>query len=559
MATVTPPSPTALDTATKPEPTALRATGRKIHRPAHSDRASPWLVCVGVLVAAGLTPCAVRAQTVDASAAAQRLEAPPARRIARWQVVPRVTLSETYTDNATLAAPGSAQSDWVRVLTPGIQISGAGPRVSGRFDYSLQDLAYANQTQLNSRRNLLSSFATVEAVENWLFVDARASITQQNTSAFSAAAQDPAGAISNRTETTQYQVSPYLRGRVSDIAAYQVRFSRTETQTSNGAVPATQTAQWVARIRNTPSSSKLGWSLDSDAMTIRNDTMGNKQSGRIRASLIYDIYPELHASVMYGRENTNYASSATQVINTPGVGLEWSPGARTQFAAVRERRFFGDGQSLLFSHRTPLLALKYTDDKDVTAMSNQIAAGGQGSVQALMSDLLTSSIPDPTARAQAVRSSLEQAGASSPPAGGFITSRIFISHSRDASAVLMGRRNTMTIRLNQRDNQSIGLGAVASADSFSSSADIRQQTASASWTHRLSPLSSITNSVSSLHTSGSGATGLESRQNAHNAFFATRIGAKTTASVGVRRTRFSSTVSPGYRENALVGTLSMTF
>jgi len=527
------------------------------------------MLSVSVLVASSLSPSMAGAQTPDragaqadgAPVAPQLPQAQPARRAtARWQIIPQVTLSETYSDNVARAAAGSTQSGWVRDLSPGIGVTGAGPRVGGTFNYRLRDLAYSNQPQLNSRQNLLSSFATIEALENWLFIDARASITQQSTSAFAAQAQDLAGTGSNQTETTVYQVSPYLRGKFSDTAAYQIRFNQTGSHTNNGAVPATETSQWVQRIRNLPSSSKVGWSFDSDAMTIRNSTLGKKQNGRVSGSLIYDIYPELHASLMYGREMSNYAGSGTQISTTPGFGLEWSPGARTQFAAVKERRSFGEGHSLRFSHRTPLLALLYSDTKDASVMANQIASAGQSSAYAMMSDLLTSSIPDPEARGQAVRSRLEQTGVSATSAGGgFVTSRIFISRNREASAVLLGRRNTMTLTLNQRDSQSIGLGAATVTDSFSSSTDIRQQTASLAWTHRLSPSSTLTNSLSRLHTSGSGSAGLETSQYTQNAFLTSQIGLRTSASIGVRRARFASTVSPGYRENAFVGSLSIHF
>jgi len=522
-------------------------------------RAGAWMPSIGVLAAVCLSPCIARAQAVDAVPTARSSEGQHARRVTPWRIVPRISLSETYSDNVTHAAPGFVQSGWMRDLTPGISITGAGPRVSGSLDYRLRDLAYANQSRLNNRQNLLSAFATVEAAENWLYVDARASVTQQNTSAFGAPAQDFAGAGSNRTETTVYQVSPYMRGRFGNIANYHIRFNQTGSDNGNSvASQATTTSEWVARVRNAPSSSKLGWSYDSNVLIVRNDTVGKRQNGRIRGSLLYDIQPELHASLIYGRENSDYATSTTQATDTSGFGFEWSPSARTQVAAVKERRSFGEGHSLLLSHRTPVVALKYTDTKDISIMPNQIAAGGRGSIQALMSDLLTSSIPDPAARAQAVRSSLGQAG-TSPATGGFVTSNIFISRNREASAVLLGRRNTLTMTLRQQDSQSMGVGAASLADSFSLSSNISQQTASASWAYRLSAKSTLTNSLSSLHSLGSGATSIESRQYAQTAFLTSQVGKSTTTSIGVRRTRFSSTVAPGYRENAFVGSLSISF
>lgn len=542
-----------------PVTAATHADGLKCGRRAHIHRASPWNLCLGVLVAVCLAPCMARAQAVDAAAAVQPLDGQPARGTARWQITPRVTLSETYTDNMALAPPALAQSGWVRDITPSISVAGAGPRVSGSFAYSLHDLSYANQPQLNNRQNLLSSFATVEAVENWLFVDALASITQQNTSPFGPVAQDAASASSNRTETTIYRVSPYLRGRVSDIASYQFRFNQIGSHTNGGVSPATATAEWVAQIKNLPHSSKLGWSFDGDAMTIRNDTVGTKQNSRVRGSLIYDFQPELHASFMFGRENSDYASSTMQSTNTSGFGLEWSPGPRTQFAAVKERRSFGEGHSLLLSHRTAWVTLKYTDNKDVAVMSNQIAAGGQSSVQALMTSLSTSSIPDPVAGGLAATSGLAPTGASTAATPGFVTSSIFISRNRVASAVFAGRRNTITITLSDADSQSINPGVAPVTDSFSSSTDIRQRSASAAWLYRLSPVSTLTNSISSQRSNGSGAASAESRQYSNSAFLSSQIGRRTTASIGVRRTKFFSTLAPGYRENAFLGSLSISF
>jgi len=161
----------------------MLATRHQTGRSARVGRASPWILHIGILVGTNLTPGMAPAQGIDTSAVSQRAAEQPPSRSARWLVVPRVSLLETYTDNVTHAAPGFAKSGWVRDVTPGIHVQGNGPRVSGFLDYGLRDVSYADQSQLNRRQNLLSSFVTIEALDNWLYLDARANITQQNTSA----------------------------------------------------------------------------------------------------------------------------------------------------------------------------------------------------------------------------------------------------------------------------------------------------------------------------------------------------------------------------------------
>src|SRR6185436_20994815 len=100
-----------------------------------------------------------------------------------------------------------------------------------------------------------------------------------------------------------------------------------------------------------------------------------------------------------GVEVTDMAAGTLERTKTPGFGVEWSPSGRTQLAAVAEQRFFGTGHNVLFSHRTPRLALGYVDEKEVSTLPGRLATGGQSSVSNLMADLLAASVPDPTKRA----------------------------------------------------------------------------------------------------------------------------------------------------------------
>lgn len=498
--------------------------------------------------------------TAPAAVGASQAQAPELVRLRPWRLTPRLSVTETYTDNVTLAQPGAARSDWVTNVSPGLRIEGTGPRLRGFLDYRIQSLFYANDSRLNSRRNALDSRVTVEVLENWFFVDARASISQQNRTAFAAVASDVAIASGNRVETTVFQLSPYLRGRISDIATYQLRFNATEGSSRGAASSSTGITEWRASMRSASPSAKIGWTLDGTALTINNDTAGKSQSARARGSLIYQYEPQLHFSFYEGIETTNFAGSNRQTTHTPGLGVAWTPTSRTEVAAIREKRFFGQGQTVLLRHRTPSMAFQYSDNKELAAVPNLIAASGPGSLFAMISDLLAASIPDLELRTQAVNSRLERSAlpADSSVATGFQTNRAFLRQNRQASAALLGATNTITLIWSRQDQQAVGV-ASGPPDSFASNPSIRQQTLRAAWTHRVSAVSSVTLVGSRLHAEGLTGVAAESTQNTVSLLLSSQIEPKTIASVGGRHGTFESTVAGNHRENAVLGTIATRF
>ena len=486
--------------------------------------------------------------------------AQPVAPINSWRFTPTISVTETYTDNGELVPSATATKNWITDSALGIRIEKTGIRSRLYFDYRLHDFRYSRNARLNNTQRLLSSYVTVAPIDNWLFVDASANITQQNRSAFSiAGATDASGPNGNRVETATNQISPHIRGRLADIATYQLRFNGADIRSNDAALPDTKGKQWTGFIKNEHVSSGFGWSVDGNAISFRNKIVGKVHDERIRGSLSYEISPQIHVSVIGGSEVTNFAGMRNGA-KTSGIGLEWSPDARTQFAAVKEKRFFGDGHSVSFSHRTALSAWKFTSTKDVSSLTGQSTASGAGTTAGLLSDLLVSSIPDPIAREAAVRQQLEASGISGSSAlsGGFATGRAFLFRNDEASVALRGVYNTVTLTFSRRDQRGFGQTA-AGTDSFSLSNDIRQQGVNFNWALRLSPLSSLTLVATSLQSEGLSVTGLDTRQRSLNLLFSTRIGLNTYATFGARRVQFDNSLNTSYRENAVLGSVSLRY
>ena len=477
-----------------------------------------------------------------------------------WRFTPMLSVSETYSDNVTLAPAGAAKRDWITTVSPGIHAEGSGVRVRGFFDYRLSDSTYANEANLDNRQNFLNSRITVELLEKRFFIETRASISQQVRSAFSATSTDTSSATANRVETSVYQIAPYWRGRYSDIAIYQIRLNATQSTSRGIAASSTSTTEWLGSLRSATPSAKIGWALEGTALSVDSGAAKKSEMTRGRGSMILEVQPDLHLSLFEGFETTDFSGSGRQSSHTPGFGLAWTPSIRTQVAAIREKRIFGQAQTIALSHRISRIALRYDDSREIAVLSNLVAASGPGTLNALMSDLLMSGIPDPALRAQAVNSRLETSGqpAQSGAVGEFQTNQIFLRRNRQLSVAALGATDTVTLSWNLRDQLAVG-SVASSLDSFSVSPSIRQRTVRATWMHRLSPISSMTLSSSRLNTQSLAGSTAESTQTAMSLLATRKIGQRTSVSVGVRRSVFDSTVTGGNRENAVLSTLATRF
>lgn len=102
-------------------------------------------------------------------------EAGPAR---AWTIVPRVSLMETVTDNINLSS-SDKQSGLISQLSPGVRIDARTARLKMYFDYALNGIVYSTGNNGNQAQNALNTFGTLEAIDNWLFLDFSGQISQQ--------------------------------------------------------------------------------------------------------------------------------------------------------------------------------------------------------------------------------------------------------------------------------------------------------------------------------------------------------------------------------------------
>ena len=143
-----------------------------------------------------------------------------------WRLSPWASAEATYTNNVNYSAGSQAKGDFVTSVSAGLNINGEGGgkrlRLSGSIGAAQQ--LYIGQPQDNSFAPNVNLSAKLEAIENFAFVDAQASISPTFISPFGAQPANLVNATPNRNTQQTYLVSPHIRGVFgSSNISYQLR------------------------------------------------------------------------------------------------------------------------------------------------------------------------------------------------------------------------------------------------------------------------------------------------------------------------------------------------
>ena len=481
-----------------------------------------------------------------------------------WKITPTLAVTETATDNVALTN-SNMKSDLISDVNPGIRIEGSGGRSKLRLNYQMHNLFYAQDSSRNEIQNSLNALGTLEAVDNWLFIEASGNISQQSLSAFGSSSSSSSVNVNtnlNSSETSTYRVSPYIVGSFGSFADYQLRYNFATASRKSSLSNDENTSELVGSLKGNTSFSNLAWSVDASTQTVDFDRGRDNEADRIRGVLTYQIDPQFRVYLIGGVESNNYQSVDKESSTTRGAGFDWSPTDRTLLSVSRENRFFGPANTISFTHRTANTAWKYSDTEDVVTQTDQQSTVSLGTYYDLFYNMF-SAFPE-SERVKLVEQALGALGKSVDEQiqGGFLTNGATIEHRRELSFALLGSRNTVTFAAGETQSERSSQGALISflADSdFVKAQKIRQRFARVNWSHKLTPSSSLVASISKSKSKGSGteSSNLETTEEHYSVNLTTQLGPKTNAGLGFRRSVGDGTVN--YTENALTGVLSHQF
>jgi hypothetical protein len=204
----------------------------------------------------------------------------------------------------------------------------------------------------------LNATADAILVEQWLFLDADATASQNEVSPFVAGGDDRADRTGNTNTTYRYSVSPYVSRRFKDVANLLLRYTYDDQYNTKDIVGDRSQETWLLTLGSGPVFSPLSWSLQGDYQkTDYSDTPGrptnnNSELKSAQLNLGYQVNRFWNINGYYGDEWNDFVSSRDDIDGDYwGAGLTWTPNERTSVDVGTGDRFFGSTPWLRVSHR----------------------------------------------------------------------------------------------------------------------------------------------------------------------------------------------------------------
>ncbi|MDH0868386.1 TIGR03016 family PEP-CTERM system-associated outer membrane protein [Mitsuaria sp. GD03876] len=479
-----------------------------------------------------------------------------------WTIEPKISVTETWTDNLQLAPDGFRDKAIITAVSPGISISSNSGAVRGNFDYTLDGLVYTKSERSARVQNQLNTRILAELVPQALFVDVRGNVSQQSISAFGQQSTNNQLDSPNRTEVRSLQVSPYWRGILAGLATFELRATGLIRSSSDGGGGAGSSASGDSKQGTLslglsgPQGRVFNWGLNASTQRIHFDQTGvDNRTSSLLGSLYWIPDVDWTLGVNAGRERSDYFGSETSTIY--GVTARWTPTPRTRIDGEWQHHSYGNSHNLALEHRMQQIALRVSSSQSV--QTNDAPTGQATNYQLL--DLQFQGIqPDPVKRDALVRAVLAAMGLNGDAltGNGFISNTAMLQRRTELSIGYTGPRLVATLGANDSLSRRLGVSPTGSGD-LALTNRLRQRGASVSLGYRFTPLTTGSLSVTRQHTAGDdvGSTDMTSLL----ASVAMRVGPRADASFGLRHTKFDDNAfgNSGYRENAVYASLSQRF
>ena len=483
---------------------------------------------------------------------------------ADWKITPRLSLTETYTDNVTLATQGNEQSDFITQINPGISLTGTGARLKVNANYTMQNLFYAHESNQNSTYHQLGAGAKAELIKHFFFLDGTASISQQNISPFGPLTNNNENITNNRTTVKTYTISPYIQHKFSNFASAQARYTYNSVDSGIvGQQSGNQSDIILLSLTSGSAFRTLGWGLNYTKQKYSNFGFIPIETERYVGNLRYRISSKFSLTGTGGYEQFGYSPISGVASGTFWTaGFAWTPTGRTSIVASAGERFFGNTYNLIASHRTRRTAWSINYNQNITTTRDQFLIPATTDTANFLNQLWTSNIPDPVMRQQTVDAFIRDNGLSASvfePIN-FIANQFFLQKNLLASVALSGTKSTLVFSIyNQLREPQTAADVNNALIGTALNSDTKQIGANALWSYKISPRANANIGAIYIKTNIL-ATGQEDETKTFRVGLTKQIKPKLNGAVNFRHVeRTSNQIGSDYRENAIYASLSMAF
>jgi uncharacterized protein (PEP-CTERM system associated) len=512
-----------------------------------------------------------------------------------WEIRPRITLSEIFSDNPDLVSSSQAKSDWITEITPAVSIKREGGRIKVQADYRMTGLIYANDSDRNDILHGLDGRANAELVEDWFYVDATARISQQlrdgarsgDTGVVGVGGVGGIGGgvggggqvgisgINNTSQVGGYSISPYLKRRLGSFATVEARLTYEDVLSDDSDVSDGQTTRYRLSAVSGNMYYPLTWSASYEKSDTTYSDSDDTSNDRAALNARYTLNKDFGLLGRAGLEKNDYSGVDEDEEDYHYVGLGFSytpsrrfsadvyynysndednkhflsgsvtlnPTPRTSLRASADQRSFGRAYGLNFSHRTRQSNWTLNYQEDLTD-SNQQFLNYTGTLYAHTCGgaVIYTNSPIPPAGCVA------NPGLNLNLVNQSQTDETYTSKILSGAVTYTQRRSTFL------------LSAYANKRSYESSGDADEKTygLQGSWNLKTAPTTTFTLAGGVSRDDNGG----DDPDHLWNLGLAVthQFDAKVSANLGLRRQqRSSDEAGESYKENAVAARLNMSF
>ena len=285
-----------------------------------------------------------------------------------WRFEPSVGATATYTDNAN-QSESDPEDALILTVRPGFTLRSEGlRRIQASVNYGLSGVARFGEDQSTDLNHNLGATGKAELIEDFLFIDGTASISQELISLFGSPADADIN-DSNRATVGTYSISPYIQKRLGTFANAQARYTTSGAIFENDVASNSNANSFSAGLTSGTRFTDLSWGLNYSLRKAENSDTADTTFESARATVGYALTRKFRVFGTAGQDWNDYLSTSEIDGSSYSVGFGWSPTRRTSVEASVGERYFGRTYSFSGSHRTRLSqwTVRYSEDvSDIT-------------------------------------------------------------------------------------------------------------------------------------------------------------------------------------------------
>ncbi len=287
-----------------------------------------------------------------------------------WRFTPSIGSTVTFSDNVNQSA-NNEETGGSLSLTPGFTLQSLGSRrVRANVGYNMSAVTRFGGNSDNDLFHNLGASLKSEVVEDFFFVDANASVSQQLISLFGSPA-DASVNDSNRATVGTFSISPYIQKRLGTFANLQARYTGGGAIFSDNAASNSNINAFSAGLTSGTQFNDLSWGLNYSIREANNRDVSDSTFESAVVTLGYALSRKFRVFGTLGEDRNDFISANETDGSSYSLGFGWSPSRRTSIEMSAGERFFGKTFSFTGRHQTRRAQWSASYSEDVSDISNQ--------------------------------------------------------------------------------------------------------------------------------------------------------------------------------------------